>query len=49
LEEEEEVAGVASTSDGTRVLTVTKAGVARLWDVSTRRCLFELQVVWLSC
>lgn len=42
--EQQEVAGVASTSDGSRVLTVTKDGTARLWDVATRTCLYELQV-----
>jgi len=41
--EQQEVAGVASTSDGSRVLTVTKDGTARLWDVATRTCLYELQ------
>eukprot|EP00951_Prasinocladus_malaysianus_P049535 scaffold670812_cov66-Prasinocladus_malaysianus.AAC.1 len=42
--EPEEVQGVASTSDGTRVVTVSSKGTARLWDMATQACLYELEM-----
>jgi WD40 repeat protein len=37
------VDGLAITPDGTRALSVSRGGTAKLWNVSTRRCELTLQ------
>ncbi len=38
------IKGVASSSDGSRIVTVTEDGRARLWDVGTETCIYEIEV-----